>query len=97
VASLIINRIIDNNDNPIFVFRSYSDWEPVLKQELGKKFSIEGKEKKNKYDKISDCFYEFSGQNAAMSNNNIHRVLKTDEYINIKESLGKINDNKETK
>lgn len=90
-ASLIIRRILDFSisDEPAFIFKSYPEWSQVIMRTLSEMTGLK-KEKDliPKYNLLTDYFYEFSSsQNGAITENNIHKVMKLGEYDNIKDLI----------
>lgn len=91
VASLIIDRIMDfsTSEKPVFIFRAYDQWSQVIFDVLRNRELVDDEEELiAKYNLLTDYFYEFSSnQNGAISESNIHKVLKLGEYEEIKDCM----------
>jgi len=89
VALLIIDRILNSevNDKPTFIFKSYPAWSDTIRQALRERTGLKGQNLNRKYNLLADYFYEITSSDEPLANNHIHKVLNTNEYQQIKDSI----------
>lgn len=96
VASLIIDRVFDfsTSEKPVFIFRSYNQWSKVIMEvlrrraEVNENEEVDEEELIDQYNLLTDYFYEFtSNQNGAITEKNIHKVMKLGEYDEIRNCI----------